>query len=110
VKGLLKKPVKEICLDCHDDLIAKKKVVHQPVDDGDCLACHNPHATNLKGLLKKPVPALCGDCHEDKDLKAVKAHAGNEDKSCVICHEAHASQDKFLLKAGAAAKEAGAAK
>ena len=81
-KGLLKKPVKDTCLDCHDDLIGKKKFVHQPVGNGECLDCHNPHATKIKGLLKKPVKDTCAECHDDipaKNAKDVHQPVGDGD-------------------------------
>ncbi|HUC85920.1 MAG TPA: cytochrome c3 family protein, partial [Candidatus Acidoferrales bacterium] len=96
IKGLLKKPVKETCADCHDDIPAKRaKDVHQPVGDGDCLACHNPHATDKKGLVKKSAPALCWDCHDNFLEKAKFQHDVVED--CTSCHKPHSSAENNLL-------------
>ena len=105
---LLQKTVPALCLYCHDNFLEKAKFQHDVVED--CAGCHKPHQASEPGLLAKNILKLCGDCHEDKDLKAVKAHAGAEGRSCVACHDPHVGKDKFLLKAGAAGKEADAAK
>ena len=96
-KGLLKKSVKDTCADCHDDIPAKQtKSVHQPVDDGDCLACHKPHAVRTKKpWLKKSAPALCWDCHDNFLEKAKFTHDMVED--CTACHNPHASVEGRLL-------------
>ena len=71
------------------------KSVHQPVDDGDCLACHNPHATNTKGLVKKTAPTLCWDCHDNFLEKAKFKHDVVED--CTSCHNPHQAKEASLL-------------
>jgi len=93
---LLKKPVKDTCASCHDDIPGKNaKVIHQPVGDGDCTACHNPHATNTKSLVKKTAPALCWDCHDNFLEKAKFKHDVVED--CTGCHKPHQSAEQALL-------------
>src|SRR5664280_3617791 len=49
----LKGPQKQVCFECHDDFLAHKKVVHQPVDNGECTSCHDPHESPNKFLLVK---------------------------------------------------------
>jgi predicted CXXCH cytochrome family protein len=71
------------------------KDVHQPVSDGDCLACHNPHATDKKGLVKKSAPALCWDCHDNFLEQAKFQHDVVED--CTGCHKPHGSSENNLL-------------
>ena len=40
-----------LCAMCHDPKNTKK-VVHAPVQGGDCTSCHNPHQSPNKGMLK----------------------------------------------------------
>jgi len=88
--------VKDLCAGCHDDIPAKNaKVVHQPVGDGDCVACHNPHATDQKALVKKSAPALCWDCHDNFLEQAKFKHDVVED--CAGCHKPHQSSEPALL-------------
>jgi predicted CXXCH cytochrome family protein len=85
-------------------LTAKKKVVHQPVGDGDCLECHAPHASKFKYLLKKSIKDTCANCHDDipsKNAKSVHQPVGDGD--CTACHNPHASDKKFLVKKAAPA-------
>ena len=70
--------------------------VHQPVGDGDCLACHDPHASDRKALLKKSAPALCWDCHDNFLEKAKFTHDVVED--CTGCHNPHSTGEQSLMK------------
>jgi predicted CXXCH cytochrome family protein len=70
--------------------------VHQPVDDGDCLACHKPHASANKNLLVKGSEALCWDCHDNFLEKAKFTHDVVDD--CTSCHDPHHSDNNALLK------------
>ena len=88
-KLLAAKPM-DVCLGCHSqaikkdgqvipnvkDEIAKAKVVHGPIQDGDCGACHDAHASGQFALLLAAYPAtfyapftpeayaLCFQCHD----------------------------------------------
>ena len=64
--------------------------------DGDCLACHKPHAGADKNLLAKEGAALCWDCHDNFLEKAKFTHDVVDD--CTACHNPHASDEKALLK------------
>lgn len=55
----------EMCLACHDRNKFQGKGTHAPTGLGQCLLCHNPHASeHVRLLIKKPVE-LCLDCHPD---------------------------------------------
>jgi predicted CXXCH cytochrome family protein len=54
------------CLSCHDDPRTGKKALHPPVAQGECTACHNPHAGKAKGMLPAAGAALCDECHDSK--------------------------------------------
>ena len=114
-----------LCYDCHDEYNSGKSV-HSPVEDGDCLACHDPHASSKAGLLTEAFPAglyaegavdgyaLCFDCH-DSDLfdaeNTREATAFRDDRqnlhyvhlkreksrSCIHCHDLHGSDQPHLL-------------
>jgi predicted CXXCH cytochrome family protein len=87
---LLRQPLMEICLGCHDrrmqaasgEMLEDMAAVlrenpnhHGPVRNGDCSACHNPHASANFCLLVHPYPPefyapfaiedydLCFTCH-----------------------------------------------
>ena len=106
LKGLLKAPVRDLCLGCHADFSATLKaaaIVHPPVQNGPCTACHNPHGSSVVMFLSKKLPDLCVDCHGNigKKLAGVKyphkplTAAGG----CVSCHSAHYAKAKGLLAA-----------
>jgi predicted CXXCH cytochrome family protein len=98
IKGLLKKSVKETCADCHADL-AKKKDVHQPVGDGDCLACHvRARVEQQKSPQERPRRRLCWDCHDNFLEKAKFQHDVVED--CTACHDPHQSAENVPAQEG----------
>ena len=57
-----------LCSMCHEPK-NKKKVVHAPVQGGDCTSCHDPHQSPNKGMLKETMPKLCFQCHPDSMVK-----------------------------------------
>ena len=106
--------VPELCYMCHDQGKFSKKNVHPPVAGGDCLACHNPHASDAPRLLSQPVPAICQNCHPDKNNgKHILAGYGFGDNhpiqgrldptrkgrelGCVSCHDPHSSSGRTLF-------------
>jgi predicted CXXCH cytochrome family protein len=87
-----------LCKDCHDGL-AKKKVVHAPVKDGECLNCHKPHGANDRYLLDgEDRTKLCLGCHEEAPFKVKYMHGPAAVGSCNACHDPHQSERKALLK------------
>ena len=94
------------CLDCHPDLQKKisEEKAHIPVKDGNCISCHNPHASNHKGLLKNTEETLCYTCHKsDKSggFSQTITHDPVKDGKCLACHNPHSStNDKLLIKKG----------
>jgi predicted CXXCH cytochrome family protein len=73
---LLKKPVNNLCIECHPD---RKGMNEHRVDitpsmdvktlplsaDGKiiCVTCHDPHQWSFPNLLRMEVSALCLECH-----------------------------------------------
>ncbi|MHB8835767.1 MAG: cytochrome c3 family protein [Candidatus Methylomirabilia bacterium] len=77
--GKLLKPVRELCLGCHDGLEFARRISHRPVKRGECLACHDPHVSRQPSLLKaRYAPgrwigregdvALCLGCHDRRNF------------------------------------------
>jgi predicted CXXCH cytochrome family protein len=84
--GKLHKPVGQLCLGCHAGEEFSRKVGHAPVKRGDCLACHDPHASRLPALLKARYSpgrwiggesdvALCLGCHDRERLLAAASES-----------------------------------
>jgi predicted CXXCH cytochrome family protein len=97
----------KLCLSCHGDFGAKleRKYVHTPVKAGECIACHDPHASAHGKLLATEPDAVCASCHKSvvpADAKSV--HKPVATGSCVGCHDPHSSDNPFVLaKPGAEA-------
>ncbi len=94
------------CIDCHPKIKDKISVekAHEPVEKNNCIACHDPHASNHKGLLNKSLNKLCYKCHQkDKpgifDRKVL--HEPIRTGDCSSCHDPHSSKnDKLLVSKG----------
>jgi len=103
----------DLCANCHDLNVAGEKL-HGPVAAGQCLRCHDPHASDYRKLVKAALPDLCFDCHDkavkgadDKYMPSTKAafenrelaqHRPFERGKCSTCHESHSSPNTRLLK------------
>lgn len=92
----------DLCFACHTNFLATAKVKHAPVEQGECLACHNPHQADNKFLLVRKGKALCNECHDDVTLGKFK-HAPAAEGACLDCHRAHVSDGPALLKLQGAA-------
>ncbi len=90
----------ELCLDCHDKLekFLKGKTNHGPLEDGECIICHDPHqADNRFLLVETKMQDLCFTCHEDTMTNQNFVHGPVAGGDCVVCHDPHASKNDFLL-------------
>jgi len=91
----LTEAVPQLCYQCHA-AFGTKKTVHPPVKDGQCVTCHDPHASYEQKLLAQPVKDLCLSCHPDKtDHKYV--HPPTAAGECLSCHVPHESATARLL-------------
>jgi predicted CXXCH cytochrome family protein len=107
-------PVPDLCYMCHDKANFSKSQVHPPVAGGECLVCHNPHASDAPPLLTQPLPFLCQSCHPDKtngkhilggyglgDNHPIQGRIDPSRKGhelgCSSCHHPHSSRKKNLL-------------
>jgi len=93
----LKKPVPELCYQCHVDYTTSASYVHGPVAVGRCLFCHNPHKSRIEHLLIEPEPELCYLCHDKETVSLIPAHLVKQQFACTDCHNAHTSSIKYLL-------------
>lgn len=100
-KGLLQKPVAELCFSCHKsrDTEYHKGVVHRPIRLGQCLTCHDPHASNSKGLLKGRLADNCFACHETLSQQYAHTHSPFAKGQCSACHRPHQATNYQLLRA-----------
>ncbi len=75
-KDILRKPIDELCLSCHDDFSRENTDneglwIHGPVSAGWCATCHDPHASPYQNLLLDASMAnVCSGCHRVEDLLA----------------------------------------
>lgn len=92
---------RELCLQCHDDLAEQMAapVKHAPVMEGDCSACHNPHAARNESLLLERPAILCANCHPDvtQALNRSSPHPPAAEGKCGACHTPHGGQNQGLL-------------
>lgn len=92
-----------VTADCHA-ILGKAKVVHQPVDDGNCEACHHvtgqPHPGAGSMKLAADGRALCLNCHDDPAEDQPFVHPPVAD-GCIDCHSPHQGANaKLLLQPG----------
>src|SRR5205823_9818467 len=80
-----------------------RSVKHQPVENGECGSCHDPHKSDNKKLLLKAGEKMCFECHDDfkKALdKAKFKHDPTANGDCASCHnprsEEHTSELQSL--------------
>ena len=103
-KGLLQKKVADLCISCHQtedtkSVQAQEGVTHEPVKDGQCLTCHDPHSSDAKGLLnKKNLADTCLGCHKSLQKKYKYTHSPYAKGECDSCHLPHRSANLQLLK------------
>ncbi len=96
--GKVKIKLSEICLSCHDNF-KFKKFIHQPLLQGDCTACHNPHDSLHKYQLIAEGTALCFQCHDSSINKNKYLHGPSAMGGCILCHDPHSADYKSNLKA-----------
>lgn len=96
---LLTAKVPTLCSQCHD-AFGKKKVMHPPVKEGDCLACHKPHGASGRFLLdvSEDRTELCVKCHDSTPFKQKFMHGPVAVGACTKCHAPHEAAEKNLLE------------
>jgi predicted CXXCH cytochrome family protein len=92
---------RDLCLACHanvEEEAAKPKVRHAALD-GECTACHGPHASGRPKLLRGRGGEACGSCHDGQvAAKGEFAHGVIASLGCEACHEPHGGGGERLLR------------
>jgi predicted CXXCH cytochrome family protein len=106
---LLKKPPRVLCAGCHAKLLQDGRgeplpVVHKPMEEADCLACHQGHSSRFPSLLKDAQKEVCKGCHPEvvKGINLAEnkfVHDPVAKGKCAACHQGHAGAYPGLLKA-----------
>jgi predicted CXXCH cytochrome family protein len=106
-----------LCFGCHefDRQLQERPLQHKPFSNGNCGACHDPHATSNRWVLIKASESVCFQCH-DPDKQPLKNHIHpynvkpkNASKmdlqlsksgklECLTCHNPHSSYSEHLLR------------
>ncbi len=137
----LKQEPMDLCLTCHNKvletesgpianmkrLIEENPVVHGPIMQKECTACHEIHGGDRFRLLIQDYPpqfyapydedryALCFECHEadlvttertddltnfrngDRNLHYLHVNRQKKGRTCRACHQVHASRQPKLI-------------
>jgi len=125
-KKLLMGDMKTLCGKCHIDTVAtqeklaekekqenaaakgrviKGALTHNPIQEGNCEACHSSHASDSVFLLKQPsVIKVCENCHDwskhtnhPMGEKAVDTRNKNITMQCLSCHISHGAGYRYLI-------------
>ena len=125
-KKLMNSDTVTLCGKCHADTMAKQEklaamerqekaaakgrqpkgdITHAPIQKGDCLSCHAPHASNAGFLLsKQPVIDLCGTCHDwqkhtshPMGEKTRDSRNKNLSMDCLSCHISHGTTYRYMI-------------
>jgi predicted CXXCH cytochrome family protein len=101
--------LEDLCYKCHRSFEKQAKKfkngsLHPPVEERECLACHNPHKSENKSLLLIPPNKLCFECHDETKSviereDVIHYHNPPKRKICIECHSPHMSERPNLLKA-----------
>lgn len=90
----------ELCVTCHEDprQVEVAARVHGALGDGNCLACHTPHASKESALLSGTQGQVCGTCHVEATAAAEAAFPhGPARGNCTSCHQPHAGGPGLLM-------------
>lgn len=70
-----------------------------PIEDGECLTCHQPHHSEQTLLLTDAVPDVCLTCHDGDDPAFTAKHLGlaGSQMDCRKCHDPHVSPQDGLI-------------
>ena len=109
--GLLRANAVVVCGTCHADTIRRSEKAlekHEPVETGNCAACHDPHGGGGALLfVKQDRVELCAQCHDWAQhsthpigAKAIDPRNKNLRLDCLSCHRAHGTEFKKLMPYG----------
>ena len=92
----------ELCYLCHEAKATEFNlpVQHQPVAQGECVGCHDPHQSEYRYQLRAEGQALCYEFHTNKTAGHEFVHGPAATGNCQLCHDPHATAFPRLLAAG----------
>ncbi|MBP7147969.1 MAG: cytochrome c3 family protein [Acidobacteria bacterium] len=104
---LLRNQEGRLCGECHAAVVQRAvsaPVKHPPVAEGNCSACHEPHASQTVFLLSGDNPtAGCSDCHDwskhqmhPVGPQVIDPRNPSLPVDCLSCHRSHDASFKFL--------------
>jgi len=107
-KGILRAPMAQLCGGCHADTMKRQQKIiskHEPVVEGRCTECHDPHASDFLFLTKKKADYdLCVTCHDwgkhsthPIGEKTRDPRNKNLGIGCASCHRSHGTEFKKML-------------
>jgi predicted CXXCH cytochrome family protein len=96
------------CGGCHGDTIKRQQLSptkHEPIKDGNCTACHDPHASNAPLMMANPsIIEGCGACHDwlkhsshPMGEKFLDPRNKNLTIQCLSCHRAHGTEYLHMM-------------
>jgi predicted CXXCH cytochrome family protein len=95
--GDLIMPVEELCLNCHD-LDLQKRKIHGPVAAGGCRVCHHPHGSGKAFMLVSEPADFCFFCHDKAEVLSRDTHKAAAGMTCTECHDPHSSDNDYMLR------------
>ncbi|MBW1646235.1 MAG: cytochrome c3 family protein, partial [Deltaproteobacteria bacterium] len=89
----------DLCYQCHDHF-SGGPTVHEPVAEGDCLACHDVHGGTRPALMRvgEDGQPVCFSCHDPEPFAGKYSHGPAAAGACDRCHEPHAAANRQLLR------------
>jgi predicted CXXCH cytochrome family protein len=93
-------PGNDLCWMCHGGMGPKlgEAYTHAPFMNGNCVDCHDPHASDFRGMLAMDVRDLCVTCHRvGPEMDRDQVHPSFAARVCLDCHDPHASQYRGIL-------------
>jgi predicted CXXCH cytochrome family protein len=104
ITGQLYRPLKGLCLSCHENLIkiegSTQPFIHKPIEEGKCDHCHQAHYSQIRHLLLNSGAEICADCHalDDKALRGKHLNRALNNVDCINCHTPHSADSKTLFR------------
>ncbi|MBI4587144.1 MAG: hypothetical protein HY717_24290 [Planctomycetes bacterium] len=113
---LLRSSEKELCIACHEDILAdaaKAQSIHGVFQEQWCTGCHTAHTSDFEKLLVDRQVNLCLCCHDreievqpgkvlasiqDQLSSALYLHGPLKEGKCSPCHHPHFSEHRTLLR------------
>jgi len=138
---MIRSEANELCLGCHDREIEGKageianikaclnegNMIHDPINNGDCIICHMPHYSEYPLLLIGQYPTqqytdatvdnfeICFMCHDSEMISADSTENatnfrngrknlhylhinGSRGRNCNLCHNAHGAPNQHIIE------------